>query len=266
MNVSSLGYQTDLALLERAGSTIDDRGDHLVVRTASNPTFYWGNFLLLDHVPCRDRIDGWLECFTSALPEASHRTFGFDCSGRPDADLSVWAERGFKTETSAVMTATSVHPPPRPNTEATYRRLDSDADWAQSLELQMACHEDYDESSSEFVTRRSASNRALVADGRGSWFGAFLDERLVSQMGLVDTGAGVARFQSVETHPDARRRGLAGTLVHVVSRHGFGTLGARTLVMVADPEYAAIRVYRSVGFTVGESDLSAELTPQRPDR
>jgi hypothetical protein len=47
----------------------------------------------------------------------------------------------------------------------------------------------------------------------------------------------------------------------VVRRYGFDRLRARTLVMVADPEYVAIRVYRSVGFTVSESDLSAELAP-----
>ncbi len=265
MNVSSLGYRTDLALLERAGSTIEDHGNHLVVRTPSNPTFYWGNFLLLDHVPDSDRIDNWLECFTSSLPGAKHRAFGFDCRGHAAADLAGWAERGFKTEASAVMTATAVHPPPRPNGEATYRRLESDDDWAQSLELQVACHAGYDESSSEFVTRRNASNRALVSDGRGAWFGAFLGDALVSQMGLVETSSGVARFQSVETHPDARGRGLAGTLVHVVSRYGFDTLCSRTLVMVADPEYVAMRVYRSIGFSVSGSDLSAELIP-RPDR
>ena len=51
MDVESLGYRTDLALLRLGGSTIEDRGDHLVVRSPYNPTFYWGNFLLLEHVP-----------------------------------------------------------------------------------------------------------------------------------------------------------------------------------------------------------------------
>ena len=68
-------------------------------------------------------------------------------------------------------------------------------------------------------------------------------------MGLVTAGPALARFQLVETHPDVRGRGLAGTLVHHVSRYGFDTLGAETLVMVADPEYLAIRLYRSVGFS-----------------
>lgn len=65
----------------------------------------------------------------------------------------------------------------------------------------------------------------------------------------------------MQTHPDARGRGLAGTLVHAVSRYGFEELGAATLVMVADPEYLAIRVYRSVGFTDTETQLQAEWKP-----
>ena len=39
MEVTSPGLVTDLALLELQGSTVTDRGDHLVVRTDANPTF-----------------------------------------------------------------------------------------------------------------------------------------------------------------------------------------------------------------------------------
>ena len=74
MDVVSLGFRTDLALLERAGSTIEDCGDHLVVTSPANPTFYWGNFLLLDHVPAADRVEMWLDRFVAALPAARHRS------------------------------------------------------------------------------------------------------------------------------------------------------------------------------------------------
>jgi ribosomal protein S18 acetylase RimI-like enzyme len=63
----------------------------------------------------------------------------------------------------------------------------------------------------------------------------------------------------VETDPDHRRRGLAGSLVHSVSRYFFDTLGARTLVMVADPGYHAIDLHRSLGFAVTQTQLQAEL-------
>jgi predicted GNAT family acetyltransferase len=80
-------------------------------------------------------------------------------------------------------------------------------------------------------------------------------------MGLFTASPGLARFQNVKTHPDARGRGLAGTLVHRVSRYGFDELGADTLVMVADPDYLAIRIYRSVGFADTERQLQAERKP-----
>jgi predicted GNAT family acetyltransferase len=80
-------------------------------------------------------------------------------------------------------------------------------------------------------------------------------------MGLFRASPGLARFQTVKTHPDARGRGLAGTLVHEISRFGFADLGAETLVMVADPDYLAIRVYRSVGFTDSEVQVGVERYP-----
>ena len=126
----------------------------------------------------------------------------------------------------------------------------------------MACNDSYSaDRHRTFVTRRAAGNRALTTAGHGAWFGAFVDGALVTQMGLVSAGSGLARFQAVETHPDHRGRGLAGTLVHHVSGYGFRELGAHTLVMVADPGYHAIRVYRAVGFGDSASQLQAERAP-----
>jgi predicted GNAT family acetyltransferase len=108
------------------------------------------------------------------------------------------------------------------------------------------------------VKARVQNTQMIVAAGHGAWFGAFIEGRLVAQMGLIAGGRGVARFQSVETDPDFRRRGLAGSLVHYVSQYGFHELGARTLVMVADPDYFAIDLYRSVGFAATETQLQIE--------
>jgi ribosomal protein S18 acetylase RimI-like enzyme len=263
VDVTSLANRTDLALLQLGGSVVEDRGDHLVVRTPANPTYWWGNFLLLSQVPPAAETDRWLERFAAAFPDAGHLAFGFDGSGGRVADLAAFAERGLHCEASTVMTATAVHAPPRPNREATYRRLTSDEDWAQSVELQVACNDRGEDGADhlEFVRRKVATNRALTEAGHGAWFGAFVDGVLRTQMGLLSASPGLARFQSVETHPGARGRGLAGSLVHEVSRYGFGELGARTLVMVADPDYLAIRVYRSVGFVDGESQLQADRAP-----
>ena len=51
MEVRSLGYRTDLMIRALEGSQLADRGDYLVVRTPQNPSYWWGNFLLLSDPP-----------------------------------------------------------------------------------------------------------------------------------------------------------------------------------------------------------------------
>jgi ribosomal protein S18 acetylase RimI-like enzyme len=261
VDITSLAFRTDLAMLEHSGSVVDDRETHLVVRTPDNPTYWWGNFLLLAAPPTDSaQASMWLAEFEREFPDARHRAFGVDGAQGDHDDLAPFADLGMATEWASVMTATSVHEPPRPNTAATYRRLATDDDWAQQVELDRA-GEEPGTHSLEFVTARAQAERRLVDAGYGAWWGAFEDERLLASMGLFTASPGLARFQNVKTHPDARGRGLAGTLVHRVSRYGFEELGATTLVMVADPDYLAIRIYRSVGFADTERQLKAERKP-----
>jgi ribosomal protein S18 acetylase RimI-like enzyme len=70
-----------------------------------------------------------------------------------------------------------------------------------------------------------------------------------ADLGIVRAGAGLARYRSVETHPDFRRRGLARAMVATAGAYALEHLGVRTLVIVADPGYHAIELYRSVGFS-----------------
>ena len=256
----SLGLRTELALRAYAGSRVEDRGDHLVVRTPDNATFWWGNCLVLPEPPADVAVaQRWVTTFEEELPGAGHRTFYVDGVDGTAADLEPFVVLGLAADPSVVMTARTVHAPPRPNSSATYRPLRTDDDWAQQVELSLVGEDvGYD---LDFCTRRAAADRGLVDGGHGRWYGAFVGEQLVSSMGLFTASPGLARFQNVKTHPDHRGQGLAGTLTHVVARYGFDELGAETLVMVADPTYLAIRVYRSVGFRDTEVLLQAERRP-----
>ena len=108
------------------------------------------------------------------------------------------------------------------------------------------------------MTRKAAHDRALCEAGHGTWWGAFVGDDLATVMGLVEVDGELGRYQSVETHPDFRSRGLAGTLVHRVGAYGLEERGLRTLVMVADPDYLAIRIYRSVGFEGTETQTQLQ--------
>src|SRR6185312_16278254 len=160
----------DLAMLEHSGSTVEDRGTHLVVRTPDNPTYWWGNFLLLG-TPPSDAAEAraWMTAFETEFPETRHRTFGVDGTTGTAAELAPFAELGMSTEWSSVMTATSVHEPPRPNADASYRPLDSDGDWHQQIELTMAGEDE--EYHLEFVTNQATAQRRLVDAGYGAWWG-----------------------------------------------------------------------------------------------
>jgi ribosomal protein S18 acetylase RimI-like enzyme len=263
VELDSLGYRTDLALLQLGGTEIEDRGDHLVVRSPHNPLHWWGNFLLLHRVPTPATSESWLDCFAMTFPGAEHVAIGFDgTDGRVD-DLAWFSRRGFNAEAATVMTATEVDAPTHPNTDAVYRPFRSDADWAQNVELRIRCEDRALEPVGyrRFVVVKAQTNRRLAEAGHGNWFGAFIKGQLVAQMGLLSAGPGLARFQSVETDPGYRRMGLASSLVHRVARYGIDELAAQTLVMVADPTYFAIDLYRSLGFAPTEAQLQIELWP-----
>ena len=260
MDVHSLAFRTELALLQRSGSVVEDHGTHLVVRTPDNPTYFWGNFLLLPDSPDDvERVQHWTRVHHDEFPGAGHVSIGIDRPRALDDDAAVLREAGLRVDAVVAMTATSVHPPPRPPRDAEVRPLAGDDDWEQQVHL-MVDGEDDPPLTGEFAGRKVAANRALTEAGHGSWWGAYVDGRLVASLGIFRAGDGLARFQAVKTLADHRNQGLAGALVVAASRYAFADLGAERLVMAADPTYSAIRVYRAVGFTEGGTHLEATLT------
>lgn len=186
MEVRSLGFATDLELLALGGSTIEDRGDHLVIRTPGNPSFWWGNFLLLDGVPPPDEQVRWIDVFHATFPSADHVAIGFDEPGGSISAVCGFTRAGLTAECSTVMTATALTSPTAPGDGIVCRALGSEADWSQSVDLKIRC-DDLDLEPvgfRTFVEARVAANREVVTSGQGAWFGSFVDDRLVCQLGL----------------------------------------------------------------------------------
>jgi ribosomal protein S18 acetylase RimI-like enzyme len=266
VRVTSLGFRTDVALRVLEGAEIADGGDYLVVRSPVNPDYWWGNFLLLAAWPGSGTGNHWLERFAAEFPQAQHIALGVDTDPTStdeddtgDEDRLVPAEflaAGLEPQHDTVLTCATVGPPPHPNAEAEVRRLESDADWQQAAELSVRCFEPSEPG--DYVKRRTAARRRLTQAGHGAWFGAFAGGRLLAQLGLFDAGDGYARYQHVETDPQARRQGLAGTLVWHAGRYGREMLALTTFVIVADPADVAIRVYRACGFADTQSQFSFE--------
>ncbi len=262
MDVTSLGFQTDLMVRGLEGSEVIDHPDYVTVRSPANPEFWWGNFLLLPAQAAHSEARPWLSRFRAEFPDAGHLALGLDGPGDPGADLRSFAAAGLELNRETVLTAAALRAPPRPNRDAVIRPLATGRDWQQAVELQVTSDAaDGGPATRTFTEARYAARRRAAGAGHGAWFGAFRDGELVAQLGIFSAQGPLARYQDVGTHPAARRQGLAGTLVWHAGRYAVDQLGASTLVILADPEEAAIRVYRSVGFADRETQLSMQRAP-----
>jgi ribosomal protein S18 acetylase RimI-like enzyme len=140
--------------------------------------------------------------------------------------------------------------------------LETDSDWEEAVDLQVVCRNaEFEEGEyREFRVQQMKRYQHMVTAGLGHWYGAFIDQRLVADLGIFHDGA-LGRFQHVETHPDFRRRSIAGTLVHESSRHAIAAYDLNTLVIVAEQGSPAARLYGSLGFQQTEVQLGVERWP-----
>ena len=257
MHVTSLGFRTDLALLTASGSLVEDRGTHLVVRSPDNPSYFWGNFLLLSQPPFPGGEREVVGAFHTEFPQAHHVSIGIDTPDLTDESRAAVEAAGLAVDVATVLTASSLQPPGE--VEAEVRVIDGEEEWEARARLSQQLYpQTPEEAFMTFARQKCAQERRLVDAGRGRRFGAFVDGELVSTAGVVVAEDGVARFQSVETHPAHRRRGLAAAVVHAAGQHALDQLGVRTLVIVADTDGDAIGVYRRLGFADSERQLMME--------
>ena len=264
MTRPSLGNETDL-FFPRFEGQVADRGPYLVVRTPDNPTYFWGNYLIFDAPPEEGDLPRWMDVYAEELgrpPQVEHVLLAWSGGAPSAAALAAFTGAGFELSDDVVLATSAVHAPPHPNTEATFRPLETDAEWAEALEHQVLMREPhFDEAPYRaFKSRQMARFRRMADAGRGAWFGAFLEGRLVADLGLVHEGP-IARYQNVETHPGFRRRGICGTLVWRAAEHAREHWGVKQWVIVAVEDGPATSVYASVGFGFLERKLALLRPP-----
>jgi ribosomal protein S18 acetylase RimI-like enzyme len=264
MQVQSLGYRTDLIFSTFDGE-ITDRGNYLVIQTPKNLDFYWGNYLLFSQPPQAGDFEKWRELFKNEIggaPAVEHQVFGWDSVSGEEGEIEPFLKAGFRKSRDTVMTCGAPHIPARPSGEICVRILENDADWAQAFENTIKCREpEFTEAEHRvFKLKQMKRYRMMAAAGLGDWYGAFIGERLVADLGIFHDSE-VARYQNVETHPDFRRRGIAGTLVHEASRQAIDKYGLETLVIVAEEGSNAARLYQSLGFRQTEMQVGLEWWP-----
>ena len=272
----SLGWRTDLNFARFDGELIE-RADCIAVRTPSNPTYWWGNFLLFDHAPLAGDASEWSRRFEAEIgchqSESRHTTFGVDA--REAFELpNDFVERGFSLYASNVLTMRREQlRAPRAALPPGFRfaalKLPEQA--TQAVELQVLCDAGDHlpvEGYRLFRQRQMSRYESMGRQGLGDWFGVFAEtasgEQIVADCGLFHAGPGgdaLGRFQHVETHPSFRRLGLCSALIHAVCADAFERLKLHTLVIVADPLDVAIGLYESLGFERGAASWHIERRP-----
>jgi hypothetical protein len=89
--------------------------------------------------------------------------------------------------------------------------------------------------------------RHISTIGKGIWFGAYLNKKLVGCLGIFCEGD-LGRYQIVSTHPNHQRQGVCASLVCETAQYAFERMKLKKLVMMADEHYHAAKIYESVGF------------------
>jgi ribosomal protein S18 acetylase RimI-like enzyme len=272
-SIKSLVWATDIDVLERR-RVLERRDGYWAVHSPTNPTFWWGNFLLFDEAPARGDGERWETLFEaeySARREVTHRSFAWDRTDGAAGDAErEFVERGYELEWTAGLIATPerlvTHA--RANTDVTVRALDprpgAEADlWDQLLRRQLSqapqgADRDYHLT---FLRRRQAELRSLFEEGRGAWYTAVLGEEIVGSLGIVVTGPR-ARYQDVHTDESHRGRGIATRLVADAAADVACHHAIDHFVMAADPAYHAIGIYESLGFERRELVVGAMRKPE----
>lgn len=247
-----LGWHTDLAVLRLGGASITEYDDHLVVRSPANPTYWWGNFILVTDPDTVNDASGWLTRFEECFADATHRAIGLVA----EPDDQAWNAVTMFVERADVLVARGVVAQQPIAAGYTVQQLVTTQDWAQSTRLRQGAFPKQD----DFEERVTATRIAVTAGADVTWFGAFADGDLAAELGIALCGDGVARYQSVLTHPGHRRRGLTSHLLGVAAAHA-RSLGAETLVILADADTDAGRLYRAAGFTFDSTSWQVSRVP-----
>ncbi len=245
MHVKSLGLLTDFIFIRFDGE-VTEYNDFWIARCPANPNFFWGNMVIFKKIPQKGDLAKWQKIFQEhfADPRIYHQTFTWD--QEEEGEIQDFLNAGYKLEKNSILTMRepSLKIPAKINHKINIEIISKEEDWLSAIEVQMAATPEY----ADFYPKQMMLYQRMIEQKMGYWFGAFLDGKLVGSLGIFKERK-IGRFQIVSTHPDFRRQGICSTLVYQASLHAFKKMGIETLVMVADEEYHAAQIYKSVGFT-----------------
>lgn len=261
MKITSLARQTDLIFAEFS-SEIFDRGHYTAIRTPTNMDYHWGNLLIFEQPPQKGSMQTWIDTFNREFPyydnDSNHFLFTWNPELTPKDDvLTEFLDFGFALDRGVVLQTGVLHPPRYFNSSIEIRPYKSPDDWNNALTFCLKNRDAVYEKQSFDRFKRSQFSlyQQMSAVGQGNRFGAYLDGEIVGDLGLFHKN-GLGRYQNVMTHPSHLRQGICSTLVFQAGMHAIKEWQVNSLVMEADADYHAARIYQSVGFKPVEQNLA----------
>jgi len=245
----NLGLATDLLLHAETG-IVESRNDYIVVRTPDAPDYFFGNMLVLTRQPAGSdlkRLEHDFAHLVGKPPSIAHRTFTWPESAESVVTLDAFVEQGYDATVCRVLAA---HPddirPVATNALVEVRPFAVQQDWDDWSRMQLAdMPNPADITSQRFMAHQQTAYRTLIDRDLGNWWGAFIGDEQVGSLGLFFLD-GIARFQSVITAPQHRKRNVCRTLMGEVIRRA--ARRSDQFVIVADEAYHAGEIYEAMGF------------------
>jgi ribosomal protein S18 acetylase RimI-like enzyme len=247
--------QTDLHLIYMHGQ-IEVIDGITVARVPDNPGYRWGNCLLLPHAPTADTLDHYIQRARDLFvdqPQSTHVQLRWDGDAIGDDVKAHAIDRGMQYEHGRAMHATELAHVQIPGINI--RPLDIEQEWSDIVALNIACDPEEIDGVPDYIAFKQGLRRAWrawAATGTTRWWGAFIDDRLVGQAGMVYCPEHRGRYQSVETHPDVRHQGVCPALVSHMGNHAICEGECTQLLLGVNPHGLAIHIYSRLGFELGK--------------
>ena len=251
--LSTLTMRSELLALRDLSNVVFHQG-YAVQTTPDEPDYWMGNQVIVTD-PDMTAAQA-ISAFETHLSFAKHRAIVWDIAGLdPEPIKATFDPLGYEADTfDTLVLDTEIAPATLPN-GLVIRLLDGDADWAASHQLQCEIGQEEGrpaESHSIYLAKRKITQHTQKNKGYEQWYGDFENDHMMSQMGMMHDHD-IARYQSVETRASHRRRGICSALLRHVGLWALDRAPDAKLVIVAEADSAAGRLYRRMGFAHAET-------------
>ena len=189
----------------------------------------------------------------------NHVAFAWDSIEGLAGDIAAFEKRGYYFEYDDIMVASEVVKPDNLNSKVVIRSVLEDREWDEVIHLNIKIEAGGTAIYAASTTLLIRKYRELCFARQCTWMGAYIEDKLVADLGLFHAGKGRGLAAMVKTHPDYRRQGICRTLLYEASLIGFEQMNFDKIVMVADRAFSAGRVYADVGYKPIEKGASLIL-------